>query len=81
METIEKCKEEEITEKPMSKDVKPWDMINGSPRASEEIAKERLDICRSCMCLQPITEICLVCSCFMKLKTKLEDATCPLGKW
>jgi hypothetical protein len=28
------------------KDVKPWDLINGSPRSPEEIAEYRLEICK-----------------------------------
>jgi hypothetical protein len=32
----------------MSDEVRPWDLINGSPRAPEEIAEERLAICKGC---------------------------------
>jgi hypothetical protein len=31
----------------MSDDVKPWDMINGSPRVPKEVIKERLDLCHA----------------------------------
>ena len=27
------------------RDVKPWDLFNGSPRSPEELAKYRLEIC------------------------------------
>ena len=28
-----------------------------------------------------ITQQCKKCGCFMKIKTKLKNATCPLQKW
>lgn len=60
---------------------KPWDMINGSPRVSAELVKERLDICHTCPAFRPLTQTCKKCGCFMKMKTQLEKAYCPLGKW
>lgn len=66
----------------MSDDVKPWDMLNPNEnRSSEDLVKFRLDICRSCEFFRPKTETCRKCGCFMKLKTKLERANCPIGKW
>lgn len=62
--------------------VKPWDMINPNvPRASEELANHRYSICEGCPELIQLTKQCKQCGCFMNLKTKLEQATCPLGKW
>jgi hypothetical protein len=78
MEYIETCKEKEIK---MSDSAKPWDMINGSPRVSEEIINERLSICHTCPAFRPLTQTCKKCGCFMKMKTQLEKAYCPLGKW
>jgi hypothetical protein len=49
--------------------------------ASEEKANERFEICKSCPELIKLTKQCKNCGCFMALKTKLEKATCPLGKW
>lgn len=63
------------------RDVKPWDLINGSPRTPDEIAESRLEICRSCEFYKPSRNQCKKCGCFMKLKTKLEEARCPIGKW
>jgi len=60
---------------------KPWDMINGSPRVSAELVKKRLDICHTCPAFRPLTQTCKKCGCFMKMKTQLEKAYCPLGKW
>ncbi len=65
----------------MSDDVKPWDMFNGTPRATKEEAERRFDICKACPQLVELTSTCKECGCFMYMKTKLEPATCPLGKW
>jgi hypothetical protein len=78
MDVIEKDKEIGIK---ISSDAKPWDMINGSPRVSEELVKERLGICHTCPAFKPLTQTCKKCGCFMKMKTQLEKAYCPLGKW
>lgn len=63
------------------KDVRPWDLINGSPRSPEELAQYRLEICKTCEFYKPKTNRCAKCGCFMKLKTSLEHATCPIKKW
>lgn len=66
----------------MSDDVKPWDLINPKqPRSNDEIVKSRLEICKACDYFRPKTETCRKCGCFMKLKTTLENAKCPVGKW
>ena len=65
----------------MSDSVKPWDMINGTERSTLEEAHRRLEICKSCPELIKLTTQCKKCGCFMALKTKLQVATCPIGKW
>lgn len=62
-------------------DVKVWNLFDGSPRSSEELAKMRLDICATCEFYKPRTNQCKKCGCFMKLKTHLEHAKCPERKW
>ena len=63
-------------------ETRPWDVINpNSDWSDEEKAKERFSICRSCPELIKLTTQCKKCGCFMKVKTKLEKATCPIGKW
>ncbi len=60
----------------------PIDLLN--PRkevATKETAKERMKVCLSCPELIKITKQCKKCGCFMELKTKLENAKCPIGKW
>jgi len=65
----------------MSDDVRPWDLFNGSPRSPEELEAYRLEICKSCEFFRKTNQTCRKCGCFMKLKTKLEHATCPIQKW
>jgi hypothetical protein len=63
-------------------ETRPWDMINPNvEHVSEEVAKQRFDICKSCPELVKLTHQCKKCGCFMSLKTKLEKAECPIGKW
>lgn len=63
-------------------DVRPWDLLNPQePQVSDDIANQRFDICKGCPELIKLTKQCKKCGCFMALKTKLENATCPLGKW
>ena len=66
----------------MSEDVKPWDLLNpNAPRSPEELAQYRLEICKACPAYRPKTNTCKKCGCFMKLKTQLQNAKCPIGKW
>jgi len=64
-----------------SKPARPWDFLD--PRtmyASTEDAKVRFELCNSCDHMM-ITGQCTKCGCFMRLKTKLAHAKCPIGKW
>jgi hypothetical protein len=66
----------------LKKRVTPWDMFNKNlPRASEELYKERFDICMSCDKFIKLSKQCKMCGCLMVQKTKLAHASCPLGKW
>jgi hypothetical protein len=63
-------------------ETRPWDLINPNTKwAAEEIATTRFDICKTCPELIKTTNQCKKCGCFMTVKTKLEQAKCPLGKW
>jgi hypothetical protein len=65
-----------------SRSVKPWDFLNPNTEyATEELADSRYDICKACPELINLTKTCKKCGCFMAVKTKLKEATCPLGKW
>lgn len=61
---------------------KPWDLFNKKiGRVTEIIAKDRLDICKGCEHYISTTHQCKKCGCIMNLKTKLPNASCPIGKW
>ena len=62
-------------------DVRPWDLLIEDSRVSDEVQKERFDICKACPELIKITSTCKKCGCFMAAKTKLKEAACPIGKW
>lgn len=51
------------------------------PRTPEEEVKRRLDICNECPWLNKRLVKCRQCGCFMKLKSTLQQASCPIGKW
>jgi len=48
---------------------------------SEEENSARFDICNSCEHFISLTAQCKKCGCFMKAKTRLPNAECPVGKW
>lgn len=63
-------------------DVKPWDLLNpNEPRSSGDLGQYRLEICKQCDFYRHATNQCKKCGCFMKLKTTLANAKCPIGKW
>lgn len=65
----------------MTDDAKPWDLVNGSERVLDTVALERYEICKTCEHFRPIPKTCKKCGCFMKMKTTLAKAKCPVGKW
>lgn len=64
-------------------EARPWHLLNPKKEnwASQEVAEKRFSICKECPEFIELTTQCKKCGCFMKVKTKLEIATCPLGKW
>lgn len=63
-------------------ETRPWDLINPNTSFLEaEDADKRFSICQMCPEFVSLTTQCKKCGCVMKLKTKLEKATCPLQKW
>jgi hypothetical protein len=42
---------------------------------------DRLAICLECPRFFKPTFSCKECGCFMKIKTGIKNAKCPLGKW
>jgi len=66
---------------PFDRPARPWDLFNKNlGRVETEVAAERMNICRGCPKLLP-TGNCSECGCFMSQKTKLPNASCPLGHW
>jgi hypothetical protein len=62
--------------------VTPLDLLNPKTKKTDEaVADSRLATCMECPELLPAVHQCKKCGCFMNLKTKLESAKCPLGKW
>ncbi|CAB4128608.1 hypothetical protein UFOVP225_46 [uncultured Caudovirales phage] len=61
---------------------RPWDLINPHTEyVTKEEAAIRLDICKSCPELIQGLLQCKQCGCFMKAKTMIKHAECPLHKW
>ncbi len=48
---------------------------------SVEESSARFDICKACEHFISLTSQCSQCGCFMKAKTALRNAECPVGKW
>ena len=51
------------------------------PRSNRELIESRLAICNECPFFNKTFAKCRICGCFMKLKTTLQDATCPDERW
>lgn len=51
------------------------------PRSSKETIEERLAICNTCPALNKRIMKCKKCGCYMRLKSTLQLAKCPIGKW
>ena len=43
--------------------------------------KERIAMCEACEKFFWPTRQCKICFCFMDIKTKMKNKTCPAGKW
>lgn len=65
-----------------TKKARPWDIFNKNlEKVSDQIQKERMEICRGCDHFIKMTNQCTECGCIMTLKTKLPHAECPINKW
>ena len=51
------------------------------PRSEKGIVAERMAICEECPFFNKNVARCTKCGCFMRLKTTLHQAKCPVGKW
>ena len=48
---------------------------------NDKNAAKRLAICFECESFYKPTRQCKECGCFMKVKTRIPSAKCPLEKW
>jgi hypothetical protein len=63
-------------------ETRPWDVLNPATEwVDDEKSNSRFSLCKACPELIKLTSQCKKCGCFMKMKTKLAEATCPIGKW
>ena len=62
------------------KAVTPIDLLFPNNYGSKDEANKRLSVCYKCPSFTK-AKTCKECGCFMVAKTKLKEATCPLGKW
>lgn len=47
----------------------------------QPIAQARYDICKACEHFNSTLYTCKQCGCFMKMKVKFQNSSCPIGKW
>lgn len=50
-------------------------------KSEETYHQTRLEICKQCPRLFKPTMQCKECKCFMRIKTRIKSASCPIGKW
>lgn len=50
-------------------------------RSDKELMQSRLAICHTCKFFDKNFQRCKKCGCFMRLKTTLKQAKCPIHKW
>lgn len=62
--------------------VTPLDALNPNTKKSmPDVADLRFSICNGCPEFFKASGQCKKCGCFMSVKTKLDAAKCPIGKW
>jgi hypothetical protein len=82
MEDIPEWATEEYQSKISDRPARPWDLLNVNiNRVSENVSTYRYEICKSCEFITSLSRQCKKCGCFMKIKTLLPDAFCPINKW
>ena len=56
-------------------------VTEGEVFASDELKKERMDICKRCDYYSPRQSRCKQCGCFLSHKIKFAISKCPIEKW
>ena len=49
--------------------------------ASDDLTKARINMCHECEHFSKIMDQCKLCGCFINLKAKVLEASCPIEKW
>lgn len=63
-------------------DTRPWDALNPNTNwVDKSIHTPRFELCKVCPEFISLTTQCKKCGCFMAVKTRIESAVCPIGKW
>ncbi len=76
------AQEQQEIDRARRREVRPWDLLNPQiPRSPDNVAAERLAICKACPRYRKRAGQCKECGCIMPQKVKLAGASCPLGKW
>lgn len=58
------------------------DVVSGNQIfASDEVQKQRMEICKSCEHYHEEQVRCKECGCFLEDKTSYTSAVCPIHKW
>lgn len=66
----------------VDKDVTFFDLFDpNQERSNRALIESRLEICNGCEWFSKRMVKCKKCGCFMRLKTTLREAKCPIGKW
>lgn len=55
------------------------DGISKEDRAEEELAQQRLAICKDCEKL--VSGTCLACGCYVEIRSSIRKGKCPEKKW
>ena len=65
-----------------------WDLLNYITVnqekvlfVSDEVYKERVEICKSCIKFAELENMCTECGCYIPAKAKIILDSCPLNKW
>lgn len=58
------------------------DVLHGKLVLSEaELTAERLKVCNECPSFKRMARQCEICGCFIDLKIRILNASCPIDKW
>ena len=47
----------------------------------QEIYEDRMAVCRGCVYYSSLLGNCKICTCFMKVKSRISSQSCPKGYW